>query len=166
MVEKVRGKPDPALSSTDVSNHVAFIAAPYGYGPVSKAVAISTYLPSSISRTFIGDGPSIALAQKSRAFNRCIRIDFTQRIEHIQECLAKFQVLVFINTTRFIGAWCKANHYVIYVDTLAWLHGEPPPNAGLAHSYVGQTFFHHPVCDQLSQMATFQQLVSSSRALS
>ena len=43
------------------SKRIAFVAAPYGFGPSSKAIAISSHLPDSIVRDFLGDGPPLGV---------------------------------------------------------------------------------------------------------
>src|SRR5688572_17453745 len=73
---------------------IAFVAAPYGFGPSSKAVAISTHLPKSISRDFFGDGPPLELARASSEFCTCTRLDFTARPGEVAKIMADYGAVV------------------------------------------------------------------------
>ena len=106
---------------------IAFIAAPYGFGPSPKAVAISSYLPRSIERVFLSDGPQLEMARSSNEFSSCVRLDFSSDGESVNERLSSFDVLIFVNSTRFISASAKPGRSMVLVETLAWLRENRPP---------------------------------------
>jgi len=135
---------------------VAFVAAPYGFGPSSKAVAISSYLPRWINRTFFGDGPALKMAQKSNQFSSCLRLDFSVHEAHAAEILAEHPVVVFINSMRFLRAASRACEAVIFVDTLAWLRTSPCSCSKSLKAYFAQRFFDHPFPESLNESANFQ----------
>jgi hypothetical protein len=108
------------------ANAVAFIAAPYGFGPSSKAIAISSYLPRSLHRVFFSDGPPLEMAQRSQEFSNCFRLDFEASKDSAVQLLSTYSTLVFVNTTRFITASPQSGQSIILVETLGWLRGSPP----------------------------------------
>ena len=134
---------------------VAFIAAPYGYGPSSKAVAISSHLPRSIHRVHLGYGPALGMARSSNAFSSCVELDFNSRPACVAKQLASYDVLVFINSTRFISAAATEGRPIILVETLAWLRDAPPPCSSLLSAYFAQRFFHHPFSPELEALDNF-----------
>lgn len=136
---------------------VAFIAAPYGFGPSSKAIAISSHLPRLIERVFFGDGPPFEMAQRSGEFSSCVRLDFGAPDHRAPDLLAAFQVLVFVNSTRFIPA-PRTNGSIILVDTLAWLRRSRPSSADSLTAYFAQRFFDHPFAAELVSMENFHPI--------
>lgn len=136
-------------------NSVAFIAAPYGFGPSSKAVAISSYLPRSIERVFVSEGPPLEMARGSNEFSTCIHLDFSAEIESVEKQLSSYDVLVFINSTRFILPSITTGRPTILVETLAWLRDARPPCAPLLSAYFAQGFFHWPFASELESMENF-----------
>jgi hypothetical protein len=122
-------------------NRVAFVAAPYGFGPSSKAVAISSHLPDSIERDFFGAGPPLDLARASLEFANCTRLDFGAPAEEVAEVLAQYRVVVFVNTTRFLAAASRNDNSLMFVDTLAWIRGSWPCPLPPESAYFAQRFF-------------------------
>jgi len=133
-----------------MQNSVAFIVAPYGFGPSSKAIAISSFLPNSIERVYFGDGPPLEVAKSSNQFSKCVKIDFLQPGERIATILSAYKVLVFINTMRFVPAMSKIHNSLIFVDTLAWLRKSQPLCLHLVKAYFAQRFFHYNVSSILT----------------
>jgi hypothetical protein len=134
---------------------VAFVAAPYGFGPSSKAIAISSHLPRSVPRTFLGDGPPLDMARRSKEFSSCVRLDFKTDEAHARELLAEYSVVVFVNTMRFLQAASNSCDAVIFVDTLAWLRtSQQLPSAPLS-AYFAQRFFDYPFPTKLRAMRNF-----------
>src|ERR1043166_6891771 len=103
------------------TDSVAFVAAPYGFGPSSKAIAISSYLPRSIERVFFGDGPSLDLARDSGEFCACTRLDFGMSGVEVAEAMSRYRILVFVNSTRFLYNCSQSDASIVFVDTLAWI---------------------------------------------
>ena len=135
---------------------VAFIAAPYGFGPTSKAIAISSYLPRWIKKVFLSDGPPLELAKQSNEFSTTARLNFACDADCAAERLSEYEVLVFVNSTRFIEASSKVAESVIFVDTLAWLRDSRPKCHDLLDSYFAQRFFQHPFSPDLMALENFQ----------
>ncbi len=133
-----------------MKNSVAFIVAPYGFGPSSKAIAISSLLPNSIERVYLGDGPPLEVAKSSNQFSKCIKIDFLQPGYRIATILSSDSVLVFINTMRFVPALSKTHKSLIFVDTLAWLRESQPLCLHLVKAYFAQSFFRYNVSSELT----------------
>lgn len=138
-----------------MDDSVAFIAAPYGFGPSSKAIAVSSHLPRSINRVFLSDGPPLELAQRSNEFSSCVQLDFTLQEDRAAELLSSYSVLVFVNSTRFIPASSKAVPSIILVDTLAWLRKSPPSGSRLLTAYFAQRFFDHCFSADITSMENF-----------
>lgn len=138
-----------------LQNSVAFISAPYGFGPSSKAVAISSYLPQSVQRVFWGYGPTLEMARRSHVFSSCVELDFGAGPECVARRLAPFDVLIFINTTRFISASAVGSRPTVLVETLAWLRDVPPPCSPLLSAYFAQRFFHQPFTPELVSLSNF-----------
>lgn len=134
---------------------VAFIAAPYGFGPSSKAIAISSHLPRSIDRVFYSDGPPLELAQRSNEFSSCVKLDFTSQADRAAELLSSHGVRVFVNSTRFIPASSTAVGSIILVDTLAWLRKSRPSCSHLLTAYFAQRFFDHCFSADITSMEDF-----------
>lgn len=134
---------------------VAFIVAPYGFGPSSKAVAISSYLPRSVDRVFVGQGPPLEMARQSDEFSACVPLNFHNGAGDASALLAGFDVLIFVNSTRFISASLISGRPAILVETLAWLRDEPPPGAPMLCAFFAQRFLDHPFCPALEAMANF-----------
>src|SRR5262245_47927121 len=105
---------------------VAFIAAPYGFGPCSKAVAISSYLPRSVDRVVSSDGRPLEMAHRSQQFSHCFQLDLTISQDSAAQMLSSYRPLVFVNTTRFIGGSPQLGQSTILVETLGWLRASPP----------------------------------------
>lgn len=134
---------------------VAFIAAPYGFGPSAKAIAISSYLPRSLDRVFVGQGPPLEMAELSKEFTSCHHLDFGASAIAAARTLSQFDVLVFINTNRFISRLVVASRPAILVETLAWLRNEPPACAPVLKSFFAQRFFSHPFAPSVELLANF-----------
>ena len=143
------------MQGTECKGSIAFIAAPYGYGPSSKAIAISSHLPRSIRRVFLGYGPALHLARSSKEFSSCIELNFNSRRECIAKLTAPYDVLIFVNTTRFISTPVTVGRPTILVETLAWLRDKPPSCASLLSVYFAQQFFHHPFSHELDALCNF-----------
>lgn len=132
-----------------VSHSVAFVAAPYGFGPSSKAMAISSCLPRSLRRVFVGQGPSLAMARRSNEFSSCMHIDFRGSTSAAEQMLMEFDALVFVNSARFITSSLMANRPTILVETLAWLRSTPPKQVANLRGFFVQRFFDHPLSSAL-----------------
>src|ERR1700735_5307211 len=141
-----------------VQSAVAFIAAPYGFGPTSKAIAISSHLPRTIERVFFSDGPPLELAQRSNEFSECIRLNFGSSPEGAERLLSSYKILLFINTTRFITPSSKAGRTVILVDTLGWLRASRPSCFSFLSAYFAQRFFDHPFASDIELMDNFHEI--------
>lgn len=134
---------------------VAFIAAPYGFGPSSKAIAICSYLPRSIKRVFFGDGPPLELAKSSREFSMCQRLDFNMPADEVAEIMGRYRTLVFVNSTRFLAACSLTCASVLFVDTLAWVRKSLPFSLPTLSGYFAQRFFDHPFAADLDSASYF-----------
>jgi hypothetical protein len=141
-----------------VQSAVAFIAAPYGFGPTSKAIAISSHLPRSIERVFFGDGPPLELARRSNEFSECIRLDFGSSQEGAARLLSSYKILLFVNTTRFITPSSKTGRTVVLVDTLGWLRASKPSSFSSLSAYFAQRFFNHPFASDIESMDIFHEI--------
>lgn len=137
---------------------VAFIAAPYGFGPSSKAIAISSHLPRAVHRVFFSDGPPLEMAQRSQEFSDCFQLDFGTSLESAAGLLSSFRTLVFVNTTRFIGASPRPGQSTILVETLGWLRASRPACSHALRAYFAQRFFDHPFSADLEAMDIFHEI--------
>lgn len=135
---------------------IAFIAAPYGFGPTSKAIAISSHLPLSTQRDYFGDGPPLELARGSGTFSRCIKLDFAAPTEAVADILRNYRTLVFVNTARFLSAVSRRGTSVVFVDTLAWLRHPCPAGLPAISAYFAQRFFDHPFASTLASATAFR----------
>jgi hypothetical protein len=137
-------------------SRVAFIAAPYGFGPSAKAVAISSCLTRSVERVFLSQGPPLEMARRSKEFSAYFDLDFRNGPDAAARALRDFDVLVFINSTRFITATIVEGRPTILVETLAWLRDTPPPCASLLTAFFAQRFFDHAFAPALKALPYFQ----------
>lgn len=126
-----------------MNNRVAFIAAPYGFGPSSKAIAVSSHLGRSIEADYYGDGPPLDMAKSSNQFSQCLRLDFTQPAEDVSTLLSAYKVLVFVNTMRYIPSLSMRYDSIVYIDTLAWLRDEQPACLNSIKACFAQKFFRY-----------------------
>ena len=138
-----------------MTSSVAFVVAPYGFGPLSKALAVSSYLPRDIDRVFIGIGASFDEAKRIDEFTACVPLDFTSSPTDVQELLAGFDCLLFINTTRFIRAASAASRPTMLLETLAWLRRSKPDCSHLLTAYFAQKFMDVAFIDALEKMEQF-----------
>jgi hypothetical protein len=76
-------------------------------------------------------------------------------VEYVAQQLASFDLLIFINTTRFISELTTAGRPTILVESLAWLRETPPPCWSLLSAYFAQRFFHHPFARELEALENF-----------
>jgi len=139
------------------SNRVAFIAAPYGFGPSSKAIAIASHIPSAIGREYLGGGPPLGLARASGAFSNCVKLNFNTPADIVAEYLSRYSILVFVNSTRFISAASRFRGSIVFVDTLAWLRDGRPQNLPEHIPYFAQRFFEHGFAPELASTPLFCQ---------
>lgn len=139
-----------------MSKSIAFVAAPYGFGPSSKAIAISSYLPRSIERAFLSEAPQIAMARRAGEFSSYVHLDFRTDREIVTSLFSAYDVLVFVNSTRYMAQVIKLGRPTILVETLAWLREEPPQGASALSGYFAQRFFDHPFGPQLEAIKNFQ----------
>lgn len=137
------------------SDCIAFVAAPYGFGPSSKAIAISSHLPRSIKRVFFGDGPPLDLARASREFSICIKLDFNTPADEVAEVMSRYRTLVFVNSTRFLAAASLTVASVVFVDTLAWIRRSWPSPLPTLSAYFAQRFFDHAFAADLESASSF-----------
>jgi hypothetical protein len=139
-------------SGVATGDSVAFVAAPYGFGPSSKAIAISSHLPRSMGRVFLGDGPSLEMARHSNEFSACIRLDFATPANLVADVLSRYGGVIFVNSTRFVAAATATVGAVTFVDTLAWLRAQrlALPTAAV---YFAQAFFDHAFSADLKAAA-------------
>ena len=137
---------------------IAFVGGPYGYGPSSKAIAISSHLPRSLPRIFFGDGPPFDMAQRSAEFSECVRIDFNSPTRLVWEALSSFRVIIFVNTTRFISPDLSDGRSVILVETLGWLRTAQLSCSDAIKAYFAQVFFEHPFSSELKSMRNFKKV--------
>jgi hypothetical protein len=137
------------------SDCVAFVAAPYGFGPASKAIAISSHLPRAIRRVFFGDGPSLDLARASCEFSTCTSLDFDTPAQSVANILSPYGTLVFVNSTRFLTLSSKTGASVVFVDTLAWTRGTRPSQLPTLSAYFAQRFFDHDFAAELESARSF-----------
>lgn len=135
---------------------VAFIAAPYGFGPSSKAIAISSHLPRSINRVFFGDGPPLDMARRSNEFSSCLRLDFNLQETRAAELLSEYPVLVFVNSMRFLRASSLTCDAIMFVDTLAWLRTSRQLCSTSLSAYFAQRFFDYPFPADLESTDCFR----------
>lgn len=138
-----------------INNGVAFVAAPYGFGPSSKAIAISSHLPRSIKRVFFGDGPSLDLARASHEFSICVKLDFNTKVDEVAAVLSRYRVVVFVNTTRFLAASSPKVDSLIFVDTLAWIRRPQLSALPTLSAYFAQRFFNHDFAADLESASCF-----------
>lgn len=137
-------------------NCIAFVAAPYGFGPSSKAIAISSYFPSSINSDFFSDGPALDLALASREFRKCIRLDFNAPPNKVGEIMSRYRSVVFVNTTRFLKACSQKGNSLVFVDTLAWIRRAGISSLPPLNAYFAQRFYNHCFADGLESTGFFQ----------
>ncbi len=146
----------PWLPSPITKNCVAFVAAPYGFGPSSKAIAIASHLPNSIERVFYSDGPALDLALASREFRKCIRLDFNAPPNKVGEIMSRYRSVVFVNTTRFLTASSQKGNSLVFVDTLAWIRRSGISSLPPLSAYFAQRFYNHCFADDLESTGFFQ----------
>ena len=137
---------------------VAFVAAPYGFGPSSKAISISSHLPPSVSRVFFSDGPALDLAACSGAFHHCRQLSFSSSTAMAPVKLTDFRVIVFVNSTRFITAPPNNEQTIVFVDTLAWLRKSIPTFANSVDAFFAQRFFGQQFLEELSSTSSFHSV--------
>ncbi|MCP4099448.1 MAG: hypothetical protein GY748_24770 [Planctomycetaceae bacterium] len=137
---------------------VAFVAAPYGYGPTSKAIAIASYLPKEIHSTFLGDGPPLQLARSSGVFSSHFCLPLNTEANKAGEYLKQFDVLVFVNSTRFITAALAKTIKIVLVETLAWLRDAAPACHPLLSAFFAQKFFDYKFPNKLTDLENFHEV--------
>jgi hypothetical protein len=95
------------------------------------------------------------MARLSDEFSSCVDLDFCNGEEAAAGLLPNFDVLIFVNSTRFISRSIVAGRPVILVETLAWLRDAPPPCSSLVSAFFAQRFFDHAFSPALNSMANF-----------
>lgn len=138
-----------------MTKSVAFIVAPYGFGPLSKSLAVSSYLPRHIARSFIGFGASLDAAKRTGEFTESLELDFASPPSIVHSHLSGFDCLLFINTTRFISATSALSSPIMLLETLAWLRQSQPDYSHLLTKYFAQRFLDRGFADALEEMDKF-----------
>ncbi|MCL4218353.1 MAG: hypothetical protein KJ052_15305, partial [Candidatus Hydrogenedentes bacterium] len=92
------------------------------------------------------------MARQSKEFASCVSIDFRGEKASTIAALRHYDMLVFINSTRFMSASIVAERPTFLVDTLAWLRQEPPPHVRGLYGFFAQRFFNHRFSPALERL--------------
>jgi len=137
-------------------SEIVVTAAPYCFGPTSKALCIASELARLHQITYVGAQPGISLA---RAANCCPVIELTDRDQWsgpALNALLRSRCLISALESRAILVASKHGIPVVFFDTLLWLRPTPPPHFDLASVYVAQSFFRRPTESVLKALKAFE----------
>ena len=137
---------------------LGIIAAPYGFGPTSKAIAIASFFPAHAKPTFLSEGPPLELARSSAAFGDCLKLPFNAAPNVAEDALAEFDILLFVNSTRFITPSLAEKLSVILVETLAWLRDGPPDCHSYLRAFFAQNFFNRSFPEEIANLENFREV--------
>ncbi|WP_085519856.1 MULTISPECIES: hypothetical protein [Cyanophyceae] len=137
---------------------IAFVVAPYGFGPTAKTIAITQQIIrlSKIPKiVFISQGPATEIAEGINLFSEVWNIDFYN--SHALCCISDdCDVLVFVNTSRHILRLSSfASKKLYFVDTLAWVRDKPIQCMHLLDAYFAQEFFGYEVSKQIKNRSNY-----------
>jgi hypothetical protein len=128
--------------ATQVS--VAVFGTAFGFGPVSKAVAIAQYLRAEKPATrlaYFGSGQDLNFAIASGIFNEIVDTDVdTAPTEELLERLQDFDVAISIMNEAIPPCWGSTAPPLLMVDSLAWLWAKFPPGVRNSTSYFVQDY--------------------------
>lgn len=124
---------------------IALFATAFGFGPVSKAVAVAQSLRSQAPAArlvYFGGGTDLPFAVASRAFNEVVAVDVDRpsNADDLLDRLTSFDVAVSIMNEALPPRWPPWHHRLVMVDSLAWLWPAPPPGVENAACYFVQDF--------------------------
>jgi hypothetical protein len=134
---------------------IAITAAPYCFGPTSKALCIASQLSQTYKVTYIGAVPGISLARATKSLPV---IDLPDRDEWTGPALSALlqsSCLLTALDGRAVRVAKKYHIPVIFLDTLSWLRTTPPPHSERADVYVAQAFFRQPSEHLLHSLGAF-----------
>lgn len=127
---------------------VLCIAQDFGFGPVSKLLAISENL-QNVRKIFFGQGVALELA-RYHAFDEiheCGRSDY----EHLRTLLKPADLVVNVMDFPLTPLVKSIGCRYFLIDSLAWFWPELPSGAELADSYFCQNFFGHGVAQKVRE---------------
>lgn len=146
-VQELHRETAPAAAAQ--SESCAFISTAFGFGPISKAVAIAAEIKRrrpGIAIHCFGAGLDYEFARTSPAFDRVYRVDVDRHedlaslVEHLEAYQAVFSVL----NLDILPLWAGRRTPLYLVDSLAWMWPTPPPGIEYATRYFVQDFLVPP----------------------
>ena len=137
---------------------IIITAAPYCYGPTSKALCLAGELQTRHRVTYIGGEPGLSLAKAASLDSVIALADRDHWSDVALDALTRSAVVISSLDSRAIRIAASYGVPSVFFDTLLWLRTEMPAFSELAQSYVAQTFFRAPAraithdCDSIAMV--------------
>ena len=119
---------------------LTLIAAPYGLGPASKAIAVAHASKGTYLCTFVGSQAACTIAANTNLFDHIEKIDYSSQYGSANISCQNAMHTIFINTTRFISNRAALPGKLYMVDTLAWMRTSPPTGILHLQKYYAQAY--------------------------
>ncbi|HKP76121.1 MAG TPA: hypothetical protein VJT67_11305 [Longimicrobiaceae bacterium] len=124
---------------------VAFVSTSFGFGPISKAVAIAIELKRrrpEVALHYFGAGLDYDFAVRSPAFDRVFRIDVDQpdELRDLVEHLGGYDAVFSVINLDILPFWKGQKTPLYLVDSLAWMWPAPPAGIENVERYFVQDY--------------------------
>lgn len=137
---------------------LTLIAAPYGLGPASKAIALAHAAKGKFRCSFIGSLTACSIAKLTNLFEHVDQIDYSSQFGSAHSSCQTASHTVFINTTRFISNRAKLPGKLYMVDTLAWMRTSPPNGAHHLEKYYVQTYISNQLASSIVSLGSTHEV--------
>ncbi|HEX8454710.1 MAG TPA: hypothetical protein VF647_21700 [Longimicrobium sp.] len=145
-VHELREERAPAAAQGE---SCAFLSSAFGFGPISKAVAIAAEIKRrrpGITLHCFGAGLDYDFARTSPAFDRVYRVDVDRPevLASLAEHLEAYQAVFSVLNLDILPFWAGRRTPLYMVDSLAWMWPGPPPGIEHATRYFVQDYLVPP----------------------
>lgn len=126
-------------------SRIAFVATSFGFGPVSKAVAVANALRRTLPGVqcdLFGSGLDYSFAIDTDAFHRTIRLDVDDAsvLGKLLPHLADYDAVVSVLNLALVETWPYGEVPLYLVDSLAWMWPDLPSGAERVRRYFVQRY--------------------------
>jgi len=130
-------------ASGPASPSLAFCATSFGFGPVSKAVAIARAIRETAPRSrlvFFGSDVAEIYARSSDVFDEVRSLDTDAAPDGLAREVAQYDGLINSLSFDVLECWTDASPPQFFVDSLAWMWPTVSSSLAHAHSYLVQDY--------------------------
>ena len=117
---------------------IGFLATEFGFGPVSKVVAVAKSVQEiepSVRLSLLGSGNVLRFAQLSDAFNQCIEFDVDRSKEDARRATEGCDAIVDCLQFDCLKYLSPDGPPVYFLDSLCWLWPSVPSKVDLCRRY-------------------------------